>query len=169
MVISERTVLLLAILLTSILLVRFQKRRLAAFHRAVTNRVMSRFAARLPGFGIITNLGRKTERRYRTPVNVFRAPGGFLVALTYGRESGWVENVLAAGGCELETRGVRYQLVAPVVVSDPSRRRFPFVVRIILGLIDASDYLQLSAISVGPSPGAGAASNSNSDMRDGSI
>jgi len=35
---------------------------------------------------------------------------GFVIALTYGRESEWVKNVLAAGGCELETRGVRYQL-----------------------------------------------------------
>jgi hypothetical protein len=28
---------------------------------------------------------------------------------TYGRESEWVRNVIAAGGCQLETRGVRYQ------------------------------------------------------------
>jgi hypothetical protein len=37
------------------------------------------------------------------PVNVFRVPDGFLVALTCGRNSEWVKNVLAAGGAELET------------------------------------------------------------------
>jgi deazaflavin-dependent oxidoreductase (nitroreductase family) len=116
----------------------------AAFNLAVTNRITSRFAARLPGFGILTHVGRKSGKVYRTPVNVFRVPEGFLITLTYGRESEWVKNVLVAGGCELETCGVRYQLVAPTIVHDPTRRRFPFPVWIVLGLIGANDLMQLS-------------------------
>jgi hypothetical protein len=68
-------------------LIRFRKRWVAAFNLAVTNRITSRFAARLPGFGILAHLGRKSGKLYQTPVNVFRAPQGFLIALTYGRES----------------------------------------------------------------------------------
>jgi deazaflavin-dependent oxidoreductase (nitroreductase family) len=143
MVIAATIVLLLAILL-AILLVRFRKRRVAAFHRAVTNRIAIRFAARLPGFAIVTNAGRKSGRLYRTPVNVFREPDGFLIALTYGRDSGWVKNVLAAGGCQLQTRGLEYQLFSPVIVHDPSRRRFPLLVRMVLGFIAANDFLKLS-------------------------
>ena len=143
MVIAAAAVSLLAILL-ALLLVRFRKRRLAAFHRAVTNRFAIRFAAALPGFAIVTSAGRNSGRLYRTPVNVFRQADGFLIALTYGRESGWVKNVLTAGGCQLETRGVAYQLCAPVIVHVPSRRRFPLLVRIILGLMDANDFLKLS-------------------------
>jgi deazaflavin-dependent oxidoreductase (nitroreductase family) len=135
---------ILSILLFPILLVRFCKRRVAAFHRAITNRVAIQFTARLPGFGIVTNEGRKSGRLYRTPVNVFREPEGFLIALTYGRDSGWVRNVLAAGGCQLETRRIQYRLFKPVLVHDPTRRRFPLLVRIVLGLIDANDYLHLS-------------------------
>ena len=135
---------LLAILLTPILLVRFRKRWVAAFNLAVTNRITSRFAARLPGFGIVTHVGRKSGKVYRTPINVFRTPEGFLIALTYGRESEWVRNVVAAGACQLETRGVRYQLSAPIVVHDPARGRFPIPVRIVLGLIGANDFMQLS-------------------------
>jgi len=101
------------------------------------------FAARLPGFGILTNVGRKSGRLYRTPVNVFRAPDGFLIALTYGRESEWVRNVDAAGGCQLETRGVRYLLSSPTIVHDPTRRRFPLFVRMMLGIIGANDFMQL--------------------------
>src|SRR4030081_1858011 len=134
----------LAILLAPILLVRFRKRWVAAFNLAVTNRITSLFAARLPGFGMVTHKGRKSGRIYRTPVNVFRAPDGFLIALTYGRDSEWVRNVLAAGGCQLETRGVRYQLSAPIIVHDLSRRRFPLPVRVILGVIGANEFLQLS-------------------------
>jgi deazaflavin-dependent oxidoreductase (nitroreductase family) len=144
MVIAASIISFLAILLAPILLVRFCKRRLAAFHRAITNPIAIRFAARLPGFAIVTNVGRNSGRVYRTPVNVFRKPDGFLIALTYGPDSGWVRNVLAAGGCQLETRRVQYQLFAPILVHDPSRRRFPLLVRIILGFIAANEFLQLS-------------------------
>lgn len=136
---------LLVVLLVPVLLVRFRRRWVAAFNLAVTNRITSRFAARLPGFGILTHVGRKSHRIYRTPINVFRKQGSFLIALTYGRESEWVKNVLAAGGAELETCAVRYQLSAPTVVHDPARQRFPLVVRVVLRLIGASDYLQLSS------------------------
>ena len=135
---------LLAILLAPILLIRFRKRWVAAFNVAVTNRITIRFAARLPGFGILTHVGRKSGKLYRTPVNVFRVPEGFLIALTYGQESEWVKNVLAAGGCQLESRRLLYQLSAPTIVFDPTRRRFPLFVRIVLRLIGANDFMQLS-------------------------
>ena len=146
MVIGASIISLLAFLLVPILLVRFCKRQLAAFHRAVTNRLARPFAARLPGFGIVTNVGRRSGKLYRTPVNVFRMPDGFRIALSYGRDSGWLRNVLASRSCRLETRGVWYQLSAPVIFHDPSRRRFPLIVRIVLGLIDANDFLQLSTL-----------------------
>lgn len=147
MVVAARLICFLAIFLAPILLVRFCKRQVAAFHRAITNRLAIRFAARLPGFAIVTNVGRNSGRVYRTPVNVFREPDGFLIALTYGRDSGWLKNVLAAGGCQLETRGVQYQLIKPLIVHDRTRRRFPFLVRMILSLIDANDILQLSILA----------------------
>src|SRR4029077_1664686 len=137
MVIAASIASLLAILMVLIVLVRFRKRSVAAFHRAITNRIASRFAAHFPGFAIVINVGRKSGRLYRTPVNVFREPDGFLIALTYGRDSGWVRNVVAAGGCELETRHVKYHLSTPVIVNDRTRRRFPPLVRTVLGLIDA--------------------------------
>jgi deazaflavin-dependent oxidoreductase (nitroreductase family) len=144
MIIVASVISLLAVLLAPILLIRSRKRWVAAFNRAITNRITSRFADRLPGFGILTHVGRKSGKLYLTPVNVFRAPEGFLVALTYGRESEWVKNVLADGGCELETRGVLYQLSAPTIVHDPTRGRFPLLVRMILRIVGANDFIQLS-------------------------
>jgi len=82
MSITTAVVLLLAILVAPVLLIRFRKRWVAAFNLALTNRITSRFAARLPGFGILTHIGRKSGRVYRTPVNIFRAREGFLIALT---------------------------------------------------------------------------------------
>jgi len=145
MPITAWVILLLLLVVVPILLIRLRKRWVAAFNLAVTNRITSRFAARLPGFGILTHIGQKSGTVYRTPVNVFRAPEGFLIALTYGRESEWVRNVIAAGGYELETRGVQYQLYSPTIVHDRTRRRFPIPVRIVLRLIGADDFMQLSA------------------------
>jgi deazaflavin-dependent oxidoreductase (nitroreductase family) len=98
----------------------------------------------MPGFGILAHIGRKSGNVYRTPVNVFRASNGFIIALTYSSQSEWVKNVLAAGGCELKTRGKKYHLSAPKVVYDPTRRRFPIPVRIVLGIVGADEYMELS-------------------------
>jgi len=135
---------IVAVILSGILLMRFRKRWLAKFNIAVTNRITGLFAGWLPGFGILTHVGRKSGKVYDTPVNVFRAPNGFIIALTYSSKSEWVKNVLAAGGCELQTVGMRYQLSSPNVVHDPTRRRFPFLVRIVLRLVGASEYMGLS-------------------------
>ena len=139
-------ILLLAILAVPILLIRFRKRWVAAFNLAVTNRITSLFAGWLPGFGILAHAGRKSGKFYRTPVNVFRAPNGFVIALTYSSQCEWVKNVLAAGGCELKTRGKKYQLSAPKVVRDPTRRQFPFPVRLVLRIVGAEEYMELSRI-----------------------
>ena len=99
---------------------------------------------RMPGFAIVTHVGRRSGKAYQTPVNAFRLPGGYRIALTYGAESDWVRNVLAAGGCELLARGRRVRLVRPELVNDPSLRWAPVVVRLILGRIKATQYLDLS-------------------------
>lgn len=140
-------VVVVAAILLPVLLIRFRKRWVAAFNLALTNRITGLFAGRLPGFGILTHVGRKSGRFYQTPVNVFQAPGAFVIALTYGQEAHWAQNVLAAGGCRLETRGVQYQLAGPVVVRDLTRRQFPLPVGIVLRIIGAADYMRLSVIS----------------------
>ena len=141
---SVGAIIVIAIAATGILLMRFRKRWLAKINIAVTNRITGLFAGWLPGFGILTHIGRKSGKVYQTPVNVFRAPNGFVIALTYSRESEWVKNVLAAAGGELETRGKNYRLSNPKVVRDPARRRFPIPVRLVLTLVGADEYMELS-------------------------
>jgi deazaflavin-dependent oxidoreductase (nitroreductase family) len=123
------------------------RKRLARFNRRVTNRITGPVAKWLPGFGVITHTGRRSTRRYRTPVNVFAAPGGYVVALTYGPDSDWVKNVLAAGGCELERRGRTEHLTTPRLFHDESRGEVPPTVRPILGLLDVADFLRLDRSS----------------------
>jgi deazaflavin-dependent oxidoreductase (nitroreductase family) len=138
------TIIIIAIAASGVLMMRFRKRWLAKINIAFTNRVTSLFAGWLPGFGILTHLGRKSGKVYRTPINVFRASNGFIIALTYSSQSEWVKNVLAAGGCELRTLGKRYQLSAPNVVHDPTRRRFPLPVRVVLRIVGENKYMEIS-------------------------
>lgn len=142
---SVGAIIVIAIAATGILLMRFRKRWLARINIVFTNRITSLFAGWLPGFGILTHMGRKSGNVYQTPVNVFRAPNGFVIALTYSSQSERVKNVLAAGGCELKTRGKKYRLSAPKVVRDPTRRRFPIPVRIVLRIVGADEYMELAA------------------------
>lgn len=64
----------------------------------------------------------RSGRRYMTPVNVFAAEDGYVFALTYGPDTDWVKNVVAASGCELHTRRRTIQLVSPRLCHDQSRR-----------------------------------------------
>jgi len=131
---SAGAIIIIVIAASVVLMMRFQKRWLAKVNIAFTNRITTLFAGWLPGFGILTHVGRKSGKVYRTPVNIFRASNGFIIALTYSSQSAWVKNVLAAGGCELKTRAKKYQLSSPNVVHDPTRLRFPIPVRLVLGL-----------------------------------
>jgi len=119
-------------------------RGLAAFNRRVTNRVTAPFAGRLPGFGIVVHRGRRSHREYRTPVNAFVATGGYIVALTYGTDADWIKNVLAAGGCELVTRGRTVRLTAPELFHDETRLHVPRLVGRILGMLGVADFMRLS-------------------------
>jgi deazaflavin-dependent oxidoreductase (nitroreductase family) len=142
--VNVAAIIIIAIAASGVLMMRFRKRWLAKINIAFTNRITGLFAGWFPGFGILTHVGRKSGRVYETPVNVFGSPnGGFIIALTYSSQSEWVKNVLAAGGCELKTRGKKFHLSAPKIVRDPSRKRFPFLVRLVLRIVGADEYIEL--------------------------
>jgi deazaflavin-dependent oxidoreductase (nitroreductase family) len=126
---------------------------LARFNRRVTNPLMMRGVAGLrpPGYAVVVHRGRTSGREYHTPVSVFRRPGGYVAALTYGPGTDWVRNVLAAGECLLERRGRRVRVINPRVVRDPSRRLVPPLVRLVLRLIGA-DYFLLLDTATPPAP-----------------
>jgi deazaflavin-dependent oxidoreductase (nitroreductase family) len=112
-------------------------------NRIGLNHLMRPLATWLPGLGVVTHRGRRSGRTYRTPVNVFAAPGGYVFALTYGPETDWVKNVQAAGSCELMTRRHRFRLVAPHRFHDESRHHTGIVARPILRLLGVDDFLSL--------------------------
>jgi deazaflavin-dependent oxidoreductase (nitroreductase family) len=115
----------------------------ARFNKHVTNPVTRRFAGRLPGFAIVTHVGRSSGRTYRTPVDVFRDGDRYVFALTYGADSDWVRNVLAAGGCTIESRGRTMALTAPERFDDSTRRAIPPPARWVLAAIGVDQFLAM--------------------------
>ncbi|HET8777555.1 MAG TPA: nitroreductase family deazaflavin-dependent oxidoreductase [Candidatus Limnocylindria bacterium] len=119
------------------------------FTTRLVNPITRRFADRLPGFGIISYRGRKSGKRYDTPMNVFHVDDDWIFALTYGSDVQWVKNVLASGQADLETRGRTIHLTEPEVFVDPSRHLMPGPVRFFLGLLGVSEFMRMRPTSAG--------------------
>jgi deazaflavin-dependent oxidoreductase (nitroreductase family) len=111
---------------------------LARFNLKVTNRITGPFANRLPGFAIVHHKGRKSGIERTTPVNMFRDGDDYVIALTYGRDSQWVKNVLAAGEFDVVTRRKRVHLKDPRIVKHAF---VPAPVRAILNVLEVDDYV----------------------------
>jgi deazaflavin-dependent oxidoreductase (nitroreductase family) len=88
--------------------------RLARFNRRVPNRVIGMIAGRrLSPVAFMVHQGRRSGRRYRTPVMPLPLADGFLVSLPYGPDRDWVRNVVSAGRCTLRRGGRSFELADP--------------------------------------------------------
>lgn len=125
-------------------------RWLANVNRRMLNPLMRPAAGWLPWFGVVTHVGRISRRVYRTPVNLFPAPGGYVVAVSYGRASDWARNVLTAGGCSLQTRGRRVPISRATLVRDRHRRLVPAPARLVMRLFGVDEFIVLTP---GDAPG----------------
>ena len=80
-------------------------RAVARFNKRVTNKVQGLWAPYLPPWASIEHVGRRSGRRYSTPVVATVKGDHLYVAVLYGEQSDWVRNVLAAGGGEVRRAG----------------------------------------------------------------
>ena len=120
-------------------------RFLLPFTTRVFNRLSIHFAGWMPSFAILTNIGRKSGKTYRTPINVFRRGDRYLFALTYGSDVQWLRNIMVAGACEMRTRGRDIHLVEPELIFDPQLRLMPLPVRFIGRFIRVTELLRMRA------------------------
>jgi len=111
-------------------------RLLARANRRVVNPIQKPYAGVIPGHGIVGHVGRRSGSRYRTPVLVFRVPGGFSMIVGYGLNSDWVRNLLAADGGALQHRRRCYVLSAPrLLTGEQAYRALPRTVGRIARLV----------------------------------
>src|SRR5438105_15408842 len=122
-------------------------RVIARFNRRATTRFWGPLAPYLPHFGVVVHRGRRSGRVYRTPINLFSRPDGCAIVLTYGPESDWVKNVLAEGGCRLETRGRTLRMTNARLIHDERRLVVPTPLRFLGALGKIDDFLLLDTAS----------------------
>lgn len=66
---------------------------------------------------VIRHFGRRSGRKYQTPVDIVPTATGFVIALPYGTRADWVRNVLAAGSATVLTDGRQVDVHEPAVTA----------------------------------------------------
>jgi deazaflavin-dependent oxidoreductase (nitroreductase family) len=113
-------------------------------NRVFTNRIMGTFAWFVPPLAVVHHVGRKSGRRYRTPVVAFRTAAGFVIPMTYGRDVDWARNLVRAHGGDLEQMGERFTLRNPRIVGfKGAESHLPAVARPLLRVADFPGYVLL--------------------------
>jgi deazaflavin-dependent oxidoreductase (nitroreductase family) len=129
--------------------------RLARFNRRLPNRVIGTFAGRRGSpVAFVIHRGRRSGRRYRTPVIPLPLAGGYLVSLPYGQRRDWVRNVLAAGGCTLRRNGREVELGQPRLLgAAEAAALLPAPLRPALRLVPGVRFLRLRPAGADEFPG----------------
>ena len=119
--------------------------RLRVFNRHVLNPLTLRLAGR-PGvpYGLVCHVGRRSGRRYDTPVLVGTMDGAFVVPLPYGADVDWHRNVRAAEGCTVVWQGRAFRGESPELIPPAAGTpAFPGGLHWLLQRVGAERYLRL--------------------------
>lgn len=119
--------------------------RIRIANKYVTNKMLIHLAGKRSGhFAILSHTGRKSGRVYHIPIIAEPVPGGFVIALTYGKKVDWFANVMAKGSCWLRWKNQDYLLTNPRLIdSAVGVMAFPKIARSVLRTMGIRDYLQL--------------------------
>jgi deazaflavin-dependent oxidoreductase (nitroreductase family) len=114
----------------------------------VVNPLVLRLAGRrhMALLGIVHHRGRKTGRKYATPLGVRPVTGGgFVVPLTFSEASHWYQNIRAARWCVITYRGADYTVARPTVVDRATAGpAYPRYERLALRLIGINEFVWLT-------------------------
>jgi deazaflavin-dependent oxidoreductase (nitroreductase family) len=92
-------------------------RAVAKFNRRITNPLALPLGGWAPLQGSLEHVGRKSGKRYRTPLNIFDTDAGYVILIGYGLDSHWVQNVLAGGPAIIHKHGKTVPVANPRLVS----------------------------------------------------
>ena len=131
-------------------------RPLLAFQRDRMNPMQLRRGAGGEGAyaSVVHHVGRRSGKAYRTPVVVVDTEEGLLIALPYGPEADWAQNVLAAGGATIQHEGRRVEVAHPEVIgTDRANRWFSQGARLNNAVFGVRQFLLLRPTDRSPSAG----------------
>ena len=86
-------------------------------NKYLLNPVMMRLAGKRYWYAsIIEHTGRRSGKRYRTPIVADRVGSHLIVPLPYGTQVDWVRNVLTTGEADIISKGQSYHVVSPELI-----------------------------------------------------
>jgi deazaflavin-dependent oxidoreductase (nitroreductase family) len=121
--------------------------------KGVNRRRLKRAGSKRSATAILTHVGRRSGRTYKTPLGAFAHGDGFVLSLVYGSQTDWCRNVMAAGTCTLAWKGHTYVLERPEITSGPEvMHTWPAWERIVLRTAGIHEFLWLHHAKEKPRP-----------------
>jgi deazaflavin-dependent oxidoreductase (nitroreductase family) len=117
-------------------------RFLRQVNRVFTNPLLGTMAWLVPPLALVYHVGRKSGRRYQTPVVAFCSRRHVVIPMTYGRDVDWARNLLSARGGELVQIGRHVRFRRPCIVGgDAAYALLPPGIRTALRAADLPGYV----------------------------
>jgi len=112
----------------------------------VLNPVLGKIAAWgwIPVWGVVVHTGRKSGRRFATPIALAKTNEGFVIPLPWGAGTDWCRNLVAAGGGIVRWGGVDYSVREPEVIEQAiAVPAFPRVIRRLIPVVGIERFLRV--------------------------
>jgi deazaflavin-dependent oxidoreductase (nitroreductase family) len=111
---------------------------------------LARFNRRLSPVAFRVHQGRRSGRRYRTPVMPLPLADGFLVSLPYGPDRDWVRNLVSAGRATLQRGGRTFEVADPRLLDVAGAAPLlPAALRPALRIVPHIRFVRLSRVDPG--------------------
>lgn len=109
------------------------------------NKIISRWAGKKGSpFSLVLHSGRKSGKKFQTPVIVVKQGSKFLFALTYGAQVDWYCNILANGCAGIKHQDKEYKLEKPTSLPiQTGRKLFPQPLRFFLILLKVTNCFEM--------------------------
>ena len=109
---------------------------------------IGRAGKRFSLFALIHHMGRKSGKRFTTPVRCIRRGNCFTIPLTYGVRADWYQNLQASGSMELTWQGQTYKVGLPERLEvSQTANEFPRISRFLFWLDGLPAFIRVSVIS----------------------
>jgi deazaflavin-dependent oxidoreductase (nitroreductase family) len=96
-------------------------------------------------FAIVRHVGRRSGKKYETPIIVQPAGDGFVIELTYGPSVDWYKNVLAAGGSTVVWHGRDYVIdKIETLDTETGRAAFPLGMQFIMRVAGLKHFVKMA-------------------------
>lgn len=86
-------------------------------NKYLLNPLMLRLAGRRHWYAsVIEHTGRRSGKRYSTPIVADRVGEHVIIPLPYGTQVDWVRNIMSSGEATMVSKGHTYHLVSPELI-----------------------------------------------------